>query len=538
MKKVLPLLALALIAAAPSPISPARIKADVRTLSSDAFQGRGPGEPGEAKTIDFLIRSFKTAGLEPGGTGGKWTQDVPLVRLDRLPGASMRLTLAGKDRPFALGREATLALRNAGAYKVAKAPLMFAGWGVVDPARGWDAYAGVDMRGKIAVLLANDPDFEAGRDLGFGGRALSFPGRTGSKVAAAARAGAVGVFVIHEEAALSWPFSQAASGDALPTFAYAPLQPSALGFSTIVRQDVAVAILRQLGFDLTDLKARARNPRFRAFRLGKATLAVTGATTAKPFISQNVIARIRGATRPNEFLLYGAHWDANGHNGPDATGDIDRNGAVDNATGTAELLEVARAFKAGRRPARSILFAAWTSEEKGLLGAEYYAAHPIYSLARTAAVINLDPHVVLPAARNLELIGPGQTDLEGDLRSAAAQAGLRVDPEPAPEAGWYFRSDHFPFAQRGVPALAFRAGRDLIVRGRTAGQRTIAAYNRDCYHQPCDEFDPRWTFAGTAQEALAAYRVGQKIANSTAWPTWYRNSEYLPVRTVSAAERR
>ena len=536
--KLLPILALALIAAAPSPISPSRIKADVRTLSSDAFQGRGPGEPGEAKTIDFLVSSFAAAGLEPAGAGGKWTQDVPLVRLDRLPGASMSLTIAGTRRPIALGQEATLALRNAGAYEVANAPLVFAGWGVVDPARGWDAYAGVDMRGKVAVLLANDPDFEAGRNLGFNGRALSIAGRTGSKVAAAARAGAAGVLVIHEEAALSWPFSQAASGDALPSFAYAPLQPSALGFSTIVRHDVAAAILRQLGFDLARLKARARNPRFRAFRLGMATLSVDGATKATPFISQNVLARIRGATRPDEYVLYGAHWDANGHNGADAAGDIDRNGAVDNATGTAELLEVARAFKAGRRPARSVLFAAWTAEEKGLLGAEYYAAHPLYPLAKTAAVINLDPHVVLPAARNLELIGPGQTDLEADLRAAAARAGLRVDPEPSPEAGWYFRSDHFPFAQRGVPALAFRAGRDLVAGGRPRGQRAIAAYNRTCYHQTCDEFDPRWTFAGTAQEALAAYRVGRSIANSTRWPTWYRDSEYLPVRAESAAERR
>ena len=535
----LPLLAvgfaLTLTAAAPSPISPSRIRADVRTLSSDAFMGRGPGEPGEARTVEFLARSFKAAGLEPGGTNGSWTQDVPLVRLDRLPGATVSLRIRGKSRPLALGREATLALRNAGGFRLANAPLMFAGWGVVDPARGWDAYAGVDMRGKIAVLLASDPDFEAGRDLGFGGRALSIAGRTGSKVAAAARAGAAGVIVIHEEAALSWPFSQAASGDALPTFAYAPLQPSPLGFTAIMRRDLATATL---GLDLAVLKRRARNPRFRAFRLGDAALSVNGATRATPFISQNVVAIIKGAARPDEYVLYGAHWDANGHNGPDASGDIDRNGAVDNATGTAELLEVARAFKAGPRPRRSVVFAAWTAEEKGLLGAEYYAAHPLYPLSRTAAVINLDPHVVLPAARNLELIGPGQTSLEDDLRAAAALAGQRVDPEPSPEAGWYFRSDHYPFAQRGVPALAFRAGRDLIGRGPAAGQRAISAYNRNCYHQPCDEFDPRWTFAGTAQEALAAFRVGHKIANATSWPTWRANSEYRAVRAASAAERR
>lgn len=536
--KILPLLALALIAAAPSPISPTRIKADVRTLSSDAFMGRGPGEPGEAKTVDFLISSFKKAGLEPAGPDGAWTQDVPLVRLDRLPGARMLLAVGGVARPLVLGRDVTLALRNPGDFRVANAPLMFAGWGVVDPARGWDAYAGVDMRGKIAVLLASDPDFEAGRDLGFGGRALSIAGRTGTKVAAAARAGAAGVLVIHEEAALSWPFAQAASGDALPTFAYAPLQPSPLGFSGLIRREVAIAILRDLGHDLASLKRRARDPRFRAFPLARATLAVNGAAKATPFVSRNVLAKIRGAARPQEYVLYGAHWDANGHNGPDATGDIDRNGAIDNATGTAELLEVARAFKVGPRPRRSIVFAAWTAEEKGLLGAEYYVTHPLYPLARTAAVINLDPHVVLPASRSLELIGPGQTDLEAELRRAAAVGGQRVIPEPNPEAGWYFRSDHYPFVQRGVPALAFRAGRDLIRGGSAAGDRIVTTYNRVCYHQPCDQFDPRWTFAGTAQEATAAYRVGLSVANSRKWPQWLAGSDYAPIRGASERERR
>jgi Zn-dependent M28 family amino/carboxypeptidase len=291
------------------------------------------------------------------------------------------------------------------------------------------------------------------------------------------------------------------------------------------------------GLTLPALKERARSPEFRAFPLN-ATISVAATNRATQVISRNVIGILRGAERPDEFLLYGAHWDANGHNGPDRKGDSIRNGAVDNATGTAELLEVARAFAAAKRPARSVVFAAWTAEEKGLLGAEYYAQNPLYSLARTAAVINLDPHVVLPAARNLELIGPGQTDLEALLVKAASEQGLRVDPEPSPEAGWYFRSDHFPFAQRGVPALAFRAGRDLKVGGMQAGQRIVSAYNRLCYHQPCDEFDPKWTFAGTAQEALAAFRVGQEVAAGSGWPGWLAGSAYGKTRAESASERR
>jgi Zn-dependent M28 family amino/carboxypeptidase len=538
--RLLALSALLLTAAAPpsAPISAERIKADVRTLSSDPFDGRGPGEKGEAATIDFLVRSFAQAGLAPGGDNGGWTQDVPLVRLDRLPGATLSLSVGGTAQRLRLGTDSTLSLRNAGRFRLAGAPLIFAGWGIVDPARGWNPYDGVDMRGKVAVLLANDPDMEAGRNLGFGGRALAYAGRSGTKVAAAAKAGAAGVLFVHEEAAFSWPFAQAGSGDVLPAFAFAPLPQSSLGFSSILRREVAVALLRQTGHSLPALKARARAPAFRAFPLTGAAVSVAGENRATPVVSRNVIGKLKGSDRAGEYVLYGAHWDANGHNGPDSRGDHIRNGAVDNATGTAELIEVARAFAADKRPRRTVVFAAWTAEEKGLLGAEYYAAHPLYPLARTAAVINLDPHVVLPASHDLELIGPGQTDLEDELRRAAAAGGQRVIPEPNPEAGWYFRSDHYPFVQRGVPALAFRAGRNLVRGGTIAGNRIVAAYNRLCYHQPCDEFDPRWTFAGTAQEATAAFRVGRAVANSAGWPRWLAGSEHAATRQATARERR
>lgn len=517
----------------PTPINPTRIKFDVRTLSSDIFQGRGPGEIGEAKTIDFLSRAFAAAGLEPAGDRGGWTQDVPLVRLDRQPGA--QISIGGLS--LGIGRDVALTLRNAGSWSVSNAPLMFAGWGVVDHALGYDAYRDVDMHGKVAVLLANDPDFEAGRDLGFGGRALVLAGRTGVKVAAAAKAGAVGVVFIHEDAAYSFPFSQFGNTVAVPSMAYSPLQVSGLGFSAVLRKDVAVRVLRQSGLRLEALKARARVPQFRAFPL-HASASVSGTTRATAFTSHNIVAKLRGASRPDEYVLYGAHWDANGHNGPDATGDAIRNGAIDNATGTAELIEIARTFVAGKRPARTIVFAAWTAEEKGLLGSEWFAGHPLIPLERTAAVINLDPHLVLPTARNIELIGPGKTDLEQRLATSAAANGLRVDPEPIPEAGWYYRSDHLPFAQRGVPSIAFRAGRDLVIGGSTKGKAIVAAFNARCYHQPCDELNPAWTFAGTAQEASVAYRLGLDVANSQSWPSWYAGNEYLTLRSKSAAARR
>ena len=393
------------------------------------------------------------------------------------------------------------------------------------------------MAGKIAVVMANDPDFEGGRDLGFEGRRMAYNGRVGVKFEGAAKAGAAGVLVIHEEAAASYPFSQLASGDALPAFVLAPLKPSPLKLSGWITGEVAADLLKRSKLTLPSLKTRARDPKFRAFPLEGASLSASGELKATPLVSRNVIAKITGATRPNEFILYGAHWDANGNTAPDKSGDAIRNGAVDNATGTAEVLEIARAFKAGEPPARTVLFAAWTAEEKGLLGADHYAANPLYPLATTAAVINLDPHVVLPAARDLELIGGGRTTLEDDFARVAQAQGLRVTPEPNPEAGWYFRSDHFPFARRGVPALAFRAGRDLVQGGTAAGDRIVSAYNKNCYHQPCDEFDPKWTFAGTVQEASVAYALGRELANSSAWTSWNGGVEFKALRDATEAER-
>jgi len=535
----MPLLPLVIaVAAAQAPaISAERIREDVRVLASDEFEGRGPGEPGEARTVEFLSKSFAAAGLEPGGEDGGWTQAVPLVRLDRRPGAKLSLAIGAAAIPLAPGGNATLSLRNVGRTEVTAAPLVFGGYGVVDAARGWDPYAGVDLGGKIVVLLANDPDFEAGRDLGFEGRRLVLAGRVGSKFQAAAKAGALGAMVIHEDAAASYPFMQVANGDAVPAFVPAPLKPSSLVLSGWLRGDVAADLLARTGLELGELKRRARDPTFRAFAMRDASLSAAGEIVATEVVSHNVLAKLRGASRPDEYVLYGAHWDANGRGVPDDRGDAIRNGAVDNATGTAEVLEIARSFASGPRPGRTVIFAAWTAEEKGLLGAEHYAANPIYPLAKTAAVINLDPHVVLPAARDVELIGGGRTDLELRLAAAAAKLGLRVTLEPNPEAGWYFRSDHFPFAKRGVPAIAFRAGRDLVDGGTEAGNAIVEPYNAHDYHQVSDEFDPGWTFAGTVQEAAVACELGRVLASDGSWPAWYPGVEYGGARDASERER-
>ena len=528
--------ALALIAAAPpSPISAARIRQDVRVLSSDAFEGRGPGQRAEPKTLDYLIAQFKAAGLEPGGPNGAWLQDVPLTEFDRSARVDASLTLAHAHgaTPLIIDRDITVASHRTGANRIDHAPIVFVGYGVNVP--GWNSYAGADLHGKVALVLANDPDFEAAPNEPaygkFGGKAMVYPGRFGAKVAAAQAAGALAVFVIHEDAAASYPWRQVANGDRIPSMEIASPDraPSTVGPNGWLQRDVAVRLLQSAGLDFAHLKHAARDPNFKPVTLTGAALSLDFEVTAHPVLSHNVIARLPGGSRPDETVIYGAHWDANGKGAP-VNGDDIRNGAVDNATGTAEMVEVARAFAHGPRPARSLVFIAYTSEEKGLLGSDYYASHPVWPLNKTVAVINLDPHVMLGRARNLESIGFGRVSLEDDVAAAAAAEHLRLTPEPHPEAGWYFRSDQYSFAKRGVPAVTFRIGRDLYAGGLKAGTARAEDYNIKRYHQPGDQFDATWTFAGSAQEATVAWRVGLKVANADAWPTWKAGAEFAGLR--------
>lgn len=523
----------------PAPISAARIKEHVRILASDAFLGRGPTQPGEAKTIDYLARQFEAAGLRPAGPNGSWFQDVPLIRYDRGP-VRIGASVGGRPLPLRIGQDVTAASRIVGRTSIVDAPIMFGGYGVTAPELGFNGYEGVDLKGKVVLVLAGDPDFEAGRDLGFGGRALAFAGRTGEKIAAAQARGAIAVLTIHETAAASYPWQQVQGGDPVPGYALDPGGPvrSGFGLRGWMRREVAVELLRRAGLDYGRLKRQAQSPAFRAVAVGDATLSADFTTSASKVVSRNVVGLVPGRSQASETILYGAHWDAYGVNSFDPPQDRIRNGAVDNATGTATLIEVARAFAQAPSPQRSILFAAWTAEEKGLLGASWYAEHPLRPLETTAAVFNLDPHVALGAARNLELIGVGRTPLEQDLARVARTRGLRVDPEDNSEAGWYYRSDHFAFAQKGVPTVYFRAGRDLVRGGKRAGSAAVERYNARCYHQTCDEFDERWDMAGPAQEGSVAFDLGLELANSRRWPGWNAGSDYARLREASARQRR
>lgn len=540
MIRSLPLLLLAtttLASADPRPpiLSAARIKADVKTLSADEFHGRGPTQAGEPITLAFLAQRFAALDLKPVGDKG-FQQSVPLLRWTR-DAARFQLSLGGTTQLLRPGVEIAASSRLVGTAKLDGAPVVFVGYGVVDPGLGYDPYRGVDVRGKVVVALAGDPDVEAGRDLGFGGRASSPAART--KLAEAQKHGAAAFFQIHDTFPSSYPWLQLANGDAVPGYALdTGTVPPAFGIRGTLRNDIGVAMLRQGGLDYAAAKRAAQAATFRGIELKQVAFSGEVRTSLDRAVSHNVVGVLPGTDSNAGSILYGAHWDAYGDNAFDPPADRIRNGAVDNGTGTATLLEIARAFAQAPRLRRSVVFALWTAEEKGLLGASWYADHPALPLATTAAQFNLDPHVVLGRTRDLELIGVGRTPLERDLARVAAVQGLRIVPEENTEAGWYYRSDHYAFAQKGVPGVYFRAGRDLVHGGAAVGERERARYNADCYHQTCDEFRPGWDMTGAAQEGSVAYALGREIAGGATWPTWNAAEPFLAERAKSDAERR
>ena len=536
MKRFLPFALLLTAATDPAPpiLSAARIKADVRTLSADDFHGRGPTQAGETVTLAFLDARFKQLGLKPGGDQG-YRQTVPMLRWTR-DRASFALDLGGAKRALTAGTDIAATSRIVGTSGLDRAAIVFVGYGVVEPRLGYDPYRGVDVRGKVVVALAGDPDVEAGRDLGFGGRASSSAART--KLAEAQKHGAAAFFQIHDTFPSSYPWLQLAKGDAVPGYALdTGSVPPAFGLRGTLRNDVGIALLKQGGIEYAAAKLAAQKADFGAVELKGAYLTASTTVSLDRVVSHNIVGILPGTDPAAGSVLYGAHWDAYGENAFDPPADRIRNGAIDNGTGTATLLEIARTFSGSKRPRRSVVFALWTAEEKGLLGASWYADHPVLPLSTTAAQFNLDPHVVLGRTRDLELIGVGRTPLEADLARVAAAQGLKIVPEENTEAGWYYRSDHYAFAQKGVPGVYFRAGRDLVNGGLVAGERERARYNAACYHQTCDEFDPRWDMTGAAQEGSVAYALGRQIATGRSWPDWSATEPFAGERAKSKSAR-
>jgi Zn-dependent M28 family amino/carboxypeptidase len=521
-----------------SPISPARMSATVRTLASDAFEGRAPGTAGEARTVAYLIDRFRALGLEPAGDDG-FTQPVPLIHNTAGAPTRLEVNVGGSVVPLLAGRDINpQSLRALSQVSIAGAPMVFVGYGVAAPERDWDDFKGFDLHGKVAVFLVNDPDFEAqpgeavaGR---FGGRAMTYYGRWTYKFDEAARRGAVAALVIHETgpAGYGWNVASNSVGGSYDIVrAAGEAQPVLL--QAWLARDAAVDLFTRAGLDFEAQKRRARDSQFRPLPIGDARFSIEMPVKSEQVLSHNVLAMLSGTTHAGERIVFAAHWDAYGIGAPDAAGRTIRRGANDDGLGIAGVLELARAFAHAPRTQRTLVFAAWTAEERGLLGSETFAVHPLFALDETVADLTLDILQTAGPARDVVLVGAGQNELEDDLKRAAAALGRTVTPDARPERGLFYRADHFPLARRGVPTLLLMAiggGEDLLNGGRAAGDAWVADYTAHCYHEPCDAWSADWDLRGAAEDVDLFYRIGRDLGNSRRWPGWRPDSEFKAIR--------
>jgi Zn-dependent M28 family amino/carboxypeptidase len=526
---------------------PARMDAVIKTLASDAFEGRSPGSAGEAKTVDYLIAQFKAVGLQPAGDKGTFVQDVPLLHTQIQPGATFSYAAKGAATPLAQVQDLyAISLQPKDRVAIKDAPLVFVGYGVTAPERGWDDFKGVDLKGKVAVILINDPDFEAkaGEPVAgkFGGQAMTYYGRWIYKFEEAARRGAVAALIIHETpgAGYGWSTVTAPGGEGFDIVRADPAKEK-VQLQAWVTREAGAALLAKAGLDLETLKVQARSAAFKPVALEGVTFSADFGLARDQVMSHNIVGKLPGKGHPDESVMFSAHWDAFGIGAPDATGDKIRRGAADDGTGVAGVLELARAFKALGPTDRTTVFAAWTAEERGLLGSELYGLHPTVSLPKMAANFTMDTLQTAGPSHDVVLIGYGQNQLDEMLAKAAAGQDRTVTPDAHPERGLFYRADHFPLAKHGVPVLLLMGlggGPDLVKGRRPAGEAWVNAFTANCYHKACDAWRPDWDLTGAAQDVDLLYVMGKEIATSRIWPQWKAGSEFKPVRDATAALRK
>lgn len=514
------------------------MKEATKTLSSDAFEGRAPGTPGEAKTLTYLVDQFQKAGLQP-GNNGSWFQDVPLVAITAQNVSP--LTFTGGSQPMSLkyGPEFV-----AGTYRVTPniavkdSPVVFVGYGINAPEKGWNDYAGVDVKGKTVVILVNDPDWQTeGQQGEFNGKAMTYYGRWTYKYEEAARQGAAAALIVHDTqpAAYGWNVVQSSWTGEQQVADAANGHADQTAANGWIQLDKAKALFASAGQDFDTLSAAAKVKGFKAVPLGDVKASVSFDNSIRKHASKNVIGILPGAKRPDEYVLYTAHWDHLGRCEAAPDGDDICNGAIDNATGTAALIAIAKANKDAGAPDRSLVFLAVTAEESGLLGSKYYGDNPVYPLAKTVGGVNIDAMNLTPPAKNVVVVGMGKSELDSYLAAALAKQSRVASAEPTPEKGFYYRSDHFMLAKHGVPMLYFDAGDDLIEGGRDAGRAAAADYEKNRYHGPKDEFDPNWNWAGAEKDLQVYYAVGRMLAMTTQWPNWVEGDEFRAARDKSRA---
>ncbi len=513
------------------------------TLASDEFEGRAPGTPGEEKTVALLTARFQELGLAPGNPDGTYVQDVDLVGFTAQPSASFvvrgrQIGLRFPDDYVAVSR------RTVPEVNVVNSDMVFVGYGVVAPEYGWDDFKGVDVRGKTVVMLINDPAVPDPADASrldstmFRGPAMTYYGRWTYKYESATERGAAAAIVVHETGPAGYPYEvvRGSWGRENVDIRRPDGNAGRVAVESWITLDKAKELFAAAGMDFDVLKDAARRRDFQPVALNaKATFRIRN--TLRDISSKNVVAKLEGSDPAlrDQLVVYTAHWD---HLGRDTTaaGDQIFNGALDNATGTAGVLELAEAFtRLSTPPRRSVLFLAVTAEEKGLLGAKYYAANPLYPLAKTVANINLDGLNQWGETRDLVVVGYGNTTLEDVLAEAAAERGRVLAPDPEPEKGFFYRSDHFEFAKMGVPALYTDNGVEFIGKPEGYGKQKREEYTANDYHKPSDEVKPDWDLAGAVADLRLLFAVGYRVAQSDTWPEWKPGTEFKAIREAMLA---
>ncbi|WP_231626914.1 M28 family metallopeptidase [Novosphingobium sp. AAP83] len=531
------------MAAPVPPVDEGMMRAVIKTLASDELAGRGPASAEEAATLDTIVAQFKAAGLQPGNKAAdgtpSWFQDVPTVSMTAQGFSPLVISGgAGAALSFASGKDFV-----AGSYRVVPqttvkdSELVFVGYGVNAPELGWNDYAGIDMKGKTAVILINDPDYAMATEDGpFKGRRMTYYGRWIYKFEEAARQGATGAIIIHDTypAAYGWNVVESSwSGD--QHFVATPNDGAdQTVFNGWVQQATAQAVFKAAGKDLGAMVKEAGTKGFKPVPLGlKTSLSFNTAITRSK--SRNVIGIQPGTTAPDEYVLYSAHWDHLGRCKPDAKGDDICNGAVDNATGIAALAALADMNRKAGPARRSQVYLAWTLEESGLLGSEFYARNPVFPLAKTVGGVNIDALSPGGPSHDVAVTGGDKSELSAILAEVAGELQLKTGPEDAPEKGYYYRSDHFSLAKRGVPMFYVERGVDLIEGGVEAGKALADDYVVNRYHQPSDEYSDSWDMRGIVQDVGLFYRLGRPLADGSNWPNWNAGDEFRAIRDKSRA---
>lgn len=510
----------------------------VAVLASDEYEGRAPATPGEEKTINYLRDNFAALGVGP-GNGDSYFQSVAVTELTTASDAILYLQGSDYEASFNYGEEMMVGTQQQIPYvTVQGSDVVFVGYGIVAPERNWNDYAGVDVTDKTVIILVNDPGYATQDETVFNGNAMTYYGRWTYKYEEAARQGAAAALIVHETGPAGYGWDVVSSSWSGPQIG---LEAENLngdrneieGWLTL---DSAEAIFDGAGLNYQELKTAAAQPGFEAVSLGDIQASVSIENSVRTSLSQNVIAAIPGTERPDETIIYTAHWDHLGVN-PEVEGDNIYNGAADNATGTAALLALADMHMRLPAPERTLVFLAVTAEESGLLGSQWYAEHPIYPIETTVANINMDNLNTFGRMRDVVVVGASSSEMENYLEEAASAQDRYVTAEPNPERGYYYRSDHFNFAKVGIPALYAESGEDSVDHGREWGAAQAQEYTDNRYHAPADEYDPNWDLSGSAEDIRMYFDIATKLANSADFPEWFEGNEFKAIRDESSSSR-